>query len=99
MQISEQDDFFNNETSIERDEDLRSEGETENKLEDIKKDYEEPALETAIENEEKTEKDDQEVFETEQKINKVDFEATKDKEIKDIVEKIDVVKRAFEISH
>ena len=99
MQISEQDDFFNNETSIERDEDLRSEGETENKLEDIKKDYEEPAVETAIENEEKTEKDDQEVFETEQKINKVDFEATKDKEIKDIVEKIDVVKRAFEISH
>ena len=78
---------------------MRSEGETENKLEDIKKDYEEPALQTAIENEEKTEKDDQEVFETEQKINKVDFEATKDKEIKDIVEKIDVVKRAFEISH
>ena len=68
---------------------MPSEGETENKLKDIKKDYEEPVLETATENEEKTEKDDQKFFETEQKIKNTDFEATKDKVIKGIVETID----------
>ena len=57
---------------------MPSEGETENKLKDTKKDYEEPVFETATENEEKTEKDGQKFFETEQKINKTDSEATKD---------------------
>ena len=68
---------------------MPSEGETENKLKDTKKDYEEPVFETATENEEKTEKDGQKFFETEQKINKTDSEATKDKVIKGIVETID----------
>ena len=89
MQISKQYDFFDSEASPEREDDLPSEGETENKLKDIKKDYEEPVLETATENEEKTEKDDQKFFETEQKIKNTDFEATKDKVIKGIVETID----------
>ena len=67
---------------------MPSEGETENKLKDIKKDYEEPVFETATENEEKREKDGQNFFETEQKTNKTDSEATKDKVIKGIVETI-----------
>ena len=88
-QMSKQYDFFDDKTSLERDNDFPSEGETENKLKDIKKDYEDPAYETAIEFEEKTKKYHQEFFETGQKINKIGFEASKDKEIKDIVETID----------
>ena len=37
MQIREQYDFFDDETSLEHDDDLPMEGETENKLKDIKK--------------------------------------------------------------
>lgn len=65
---------------------LTSDDETGNKPKDMKKDYKKHVLKTATKIEEKTEKDNQEFFETEQNINKVDFEATKDKEIKDIVE-------------
>ena len=87
MLISEQHGFFDDETIPGRDKDLLSEGETE--LKDIKKDYEELVLETATDTEEKTNKYDQGFFRTEEKINKVDFEATKDKKIKDIDETID----------
>ena len=97
MQISEQYDFLDDELSPGQDDDLLSEGETE--LKDTKKDYEEPVLEmeTATEIKGKTKKDNQEFFETEEKINKVYFEATKKKkEIKDTVETIDDVVKGQE---
>ena len=95
MQISEQYDFLDDELSPGQDDDLLSEGETE--LKDTKKDYEEPVLETATEVKGKTKKDNQEFFETEEKINKVYFEATnKKKEIKDTVETIDDVVKGQE---
>lgn len=72
MQISEQFDFFDDEISPVRDDDFPSEGETKNKLKDIKIYYEEPVLET-----ESVIEDDQELFETEQKISKVDFKQQK----------------------
>ena len=94
MQISEQYDFLGDELSPGQDDDLLSEAETE--LKDTKKDYEEPVLETATEIKGKTKKDNQEFFETEEKINKVYFEATKKKEIKDTAETIDDVVKGGE---
>ena len=68
MQISEQFDFFDDEISPVRDDEV----ETKNKLKDIKIYYEEPVLET-----ESVYEDDQELLETEQKISKVDFKQQK----------------------
>lgn len=76
MQISEQYDFFGVDTGFEQDNDLPSEGETENKLKDIEIDYKESILETASEIEEKAKKHDQYFFETEERSNKVEIEAT-----------------------
>ena len=67
-QMSKQYDFFDDKTSLERDNDFPSEGETENKLKDIKKDYEDPAYETAIEFEEKTKKYHQEFLKQDKRL-------------------------------
>ena len=68
MQISEQYDFFDDETSPVRNGNLPSVCETENKLKNIKKYYEGSILERATEILEKT-KGWSRFFETEQKIN------------------------------
>ena len=68
MQISEQYDFFDDETSPVWNDNLPSVCETENKLKNIKKYYEDSILERATEILEKT-KGWSRFFETEQKIN------------------------------